>query len=75
MKLRVMKFYRGWASGEDPWEEGDVVNVSDAVRDLPSPDAPDDQWRGSLAEYLLKTYPDRFVEVKPRRRKVAAKEE
>jgi len=74
MKLKVMKFYQGWASVEKPWEEGDVVTVSDAVVDLPAPDAPDNPWRGSRGEYLLKTFPDRFVEVKPRSRKKAAEE-
>jgi len=69
MKLRVLQFYQGWASGEAGWNEGDVVNVSDTVRDLPSPDAPDRPQRGSVAEYLLKTFPDRFVEDKPKRSK------
>lgn len=68
MKLKVLSFYRGWASNEDAWEQGDVVTVSDAERDLPAPDAPDNQWRGTLSEYLLKTFPERFVEVKARRR-------
>ena len=69
MKLRVMQFYQGWASSEAAWQEGDVVNVSEAVRDLPAPDAPDNPWRGSVAEYLLAVYSDRFVEDKPKRSK------
>jgi hypothetical protein len=55
MKLRVNKFYQGWASDDDgyevPWEPGMVVDV-DAI----------------CAKYLLATFPDRFDEVKSRRR-------
>jgi len=72
MKLKVLKFYQGWASAEKPWDEGDIVTVSDAVIDLPAPDAPDNEWRGSRGEYLLKVFPDRFVEAQPRRRKTKA---
>jgi len=71
MKLKVTSFYQGWASNEQPWEQGSIVNVSDAERDLPSPDAPDRPRRGSVAEYLLTTFPDRFAEDKPKRVKKA----
>jgi hypothetical protein len=74
MKLKVLQFYQGWASGENAWEPGDVVDVSDAVIDLPAPDAPDNKWRGSRGEYLLALFPDRFKKHVTRRKKADAEE-
>ena len=80
MKLKVLKPYQGWASNEDYWEpdpnkQDVIVEVSDAVIDLPSPDHPDNIWRGTRGEYLLKTFPDRFAEVKTRRGRKSDAEE
>jgi len=80
MKLKVLKQYQGWASGDILWEPDPdkkdvIVEVSDAVIDLPSPEWPDNIWRGTRGEYLLKTFPDRFAEVKSRRGRKADAEE
>jgi hypothetical protein len=61
MRLKVLQFYRGWASEEKGHERafvpGEVVNVEN-----------------DKGEYLLATYPDRFKKHTIRRKKAVVEE-